>query len=184
MRIRKVLKRIINRNDNFAILCVIVLLLLSGCGGDENADLEQYVDQIKARPGLPIEPLPQPKVVPKFVYKRDKRPSPFFPVEKKEEGAGEALSPDMNRAKQPLEAYPMDSLALVGKVNIDGIIWALIESADGHVHRICSGQYMGKNYGKVVKISQKEITVEETVRIANRWRKRMVTLKLRTEGGE
>lgn len=162
-----------------AEIIFVMILVLAGCGGD-NSDLKEYVDDVKSRPGRKIEPLPEPKKYSKYKYTRDKRDSPFLKVFKKIEGVGEQYSPDINRPKQPLESYPLDSLTMVGKVKISGIDWALIESADGRVHRIRTGQYMGKNYGKVIKITPQLVLIEETYRLSDKWKKREASLKLRT----
>lgn len=164
---------------NKLLLMTLMTLIIVSCGGD-NSDLRRYINDVKARPGRAIDPLPEPKDYKKFKYTREKRESPFLKVYKKVEGVGEQYSPDINRPKQPLESYPLDSLTMVGKVRITGIDWALIESADGRVHRIKTGQYMGKNYGKVIKISPREVLIEETIRLSDKWKKREASLKLQT----
>lgn len=169
----------------FTWFACLLICLLAACGGDKKSDLDEYIDDVNARKAQSIEPLPDPKVIPKFSYRPLTRISPFLPVPpKKIESMDENFSPDVNRLKQPLESYPLDSLAMVGKVHISGVRWALIESADNHVHRIRVGQYMGKNYGRVIEIAPKRITLEETVRIANKWQKRSASLKLRIGEGE
>ena len=161
------------------LILVLMTMMLGACESD-NADLKNYIEDVKSRPGRKIEPLPEPKEYKKYRYTRENRESPFLKVYKKIEGVGEQYSPDMQRPKQPLESYPLDSLTMVGKVRIAGIDWALIESADGRVHRIRSGQYMGKNYGKVIKITPRQVLIEETYRLSDKWKKREASLKLRT----
>ncbi len=149
---------------------------LGGCGSED--DLGTYINKIKNRPTKKVEPIP--KVVPpaKFSYPENtSRRNPFKAIsaaQKKDE-----MAPNIDRPKQPLEAFPLDALKFVGTVEINRVRWGLISQPGGLVSRVKSGDYMGKNYGQIQQISKEQIRLEETVKVGGKWEKRIVNLKLR-----
>lgn len=155
------------KRTNLGIGCAGFLLLLTGCGTDDFSDLNQYIAEVKARPSGPIEPLPDVKILEPFVFKPDDLRDPFKPLEQPEQaqGAGIAigngLKPDFTRRKEELEAFPLDGLKMVGTVVRNSTIWGLIKASDGTVHRVRVGNYMGKNYGKIIHIGSDKIELIE-----------------------
>lgn len=137
-------------------------LMLSGCANNMN-DLTQKVDRILARPGGPIEPIPEMKPLPKYAYVETKERTPFSPAVTQTATKANGIAPDMNRPKEPLEMYPLDALAMKGILERNGKKYALVRDGDGVIHEIQVGNYMGMNYGKVVKITTDKITLEEIV---------------------
>lgn len=146
-------------------LCV---LLLPGCGNDDYTDLKKYIEEIKARPKGPIEQLPAVKNVEPFVFKPEGLRDPFQPLQQPEEQAAEiakanGIKPDINRRKEELEAFPLDGLKMVGTVVKDTNLWGLVKASDGTIHRVQVGNYMGKNYGKIIRILTDKIEIMEIV---------------------
>lgn len=152
----------------FAALSV-VSLGVSGCAGDKS-DLEQFVAAEKAKKPGPIEPLPQIQPYETFTYQAHDLRSPFVPDTESPQGSNETagagssgIQPDWNRNKEYLEQFPLDSLKMVGTIEIQGREFALVSDPDGAVHRIQPGNHLGQNHGKVTDISETEIRVTEIV---------------------
>ncbi|MDE1887243.1 MAG: pilus assembly protein PilP [Gammaproteobacteria bacterium] len=158
-------------------------LLLTGCG-DRMQDLEQYVAQTKALRGGPIPPLPQIKPMETFTYDEANLRSPFVPVLQNFANSGigsstRGLHPDPNRPREYLEQFPLDSLKMMGTINVKDVMYALIRDGDGVVHRVTLGNYMGQNFGKIVKISQAGLILREIVPDGQGgWTERMTTVQL------
>lgn len=156
-----------------------LLLLMSACGPVED-DLQRYIHEIKTRPSKAIEPIPEFATPQKFKYPENvERRSPFKPHAVLERQDTQA--PDVNRPKQPLEAFSLDALKFVGILKEGSTIWALISQPEGKISTVRAGDYMGKNYGKVINITENRILVQETVKIGGLWEKKMITLKLRQD---
>ncbi len=86
--------------------------------------------------------------------------------------------PDLNRPKEPLESFAMDSLNMVGVLQKGSVVWALVSTPDGNIHYVKPGDYMGRNYGKVVRITTDEINLVETVQGTGGWEQRPAVLLL------
>jgi type IV pilus assembly protein PilP len=144
-------------------LIVIAGLGLSACMHDMN-DLEQYVNQVKARKTRHIEPLPQMKPYEAFTYLPGNRRDPFVPTAPTRESASSSnLRPDMNRNKEPLEEFPLDSLQMQGTLVFSGKTYAMVKAPDGVVHRVAVGDHLGQNFGTINKIEPSEIDLTEIV---------------------
>ncbi len=92
--------------------------------------------------------------------------APFEPpvlVKRVDGGDGPQVTPDFNRAKQYLEQYPIGSLQMVGTLAQSGREYALIQDADGGVHRVRSGDYMGTDHGRIQRIEESAIELIEIV---------------------
>lgn len=141
-----------------------LLLALTACN-DGMGDLEQYVAGIKSHPAAPIEPIPEIKPYVRFIYpghEMDPFDSKILAPDKSPE-VGNSITPDVNRVPEFLEGFPLDSLRMVGTVHQGGEPWALIRIPDGAVHRVKVGNYLGKNYGKVTRVEETRVTLQEIV---------------------
>lgn len=144
---------------------------------DENSELRRYMHEVKTRPAKPIEPIPVFESLPKFVYpEEEKRRSPFKPIIAEQQE--DRLAPNIDRPKQPLEAFPLDALKFVGILKEGTTVWGLISQPGGLISRVRPGDYMGKNYGQIVRISETAIELEETIKVAGKWEKKRITLTL------
>ncbi len=151
------------RNSNL-LRCVAVAVLAaaaSGCGGG-NDDLLDYIDEVKARPGGRIEPLPQIKPYETFTYEAQSLRSPFIADSPKGRSAV-GPRPEANRPKEYLEQFPLDTLKMVGTLQRENMRYALLQTQDGMVHRVVPGNYVGQNDGRVTQVTDGEIQVEELV---------------------
>jgi type IV pilus assembly protein PilP len=167
------------------LVCAVFCALLAGCGNDDFSDLKQYIAEVKARPKGPIEPLPEVKVVEPFIFKPESLRDPFKPLEQTsaeqsvEAVAGNGIKPDTTRRKEELEAYTLDSLRMVGTVVMKSNLWGLVKSSDGTVHRVQAGNYMGKNFGKIIRILNDKIELMEIVPDKpGTWREQQASLAL------
>lgn len=155
---------------------IILSLLLFACGASDESELTRYINRIKLRPSKPIEPLPEFKALPVFQYpENDTRRSPFKPTT---EMQVDTFVPNVKRPKQALEAFPLDGLKFVGILEQSNTRWALIRDPKGLVIRIKQGEYMGQNYGEVLRINEKSILLSESVQLNGKWEKRQVTINL------
>lgn len=163
---------------------IAMTLLLAACARTDNfRDLEQFVAEAKAAPGGAIEPVPEFEEYDAFTYSAAGLRSPFeVPIRiKLQEGmnAGGNVQPDFDRAKEPLESYSIAELAMVGMVQRKGSYVALVENSLGEVHRIQRGNYLGRNHGRVVSITDTQVDLVEIVPSGDGgWMERPQTLAL------
>ena len=165
------------------LFCLSALCVyLTACGEDkvEEHPLYDYVEQVKSRNPGPVDAIPEMKTHPKHTYSAEDIRDPFKPVVKR--AAGGSIVPDQNRSKQPLEAFPLDSLRMVGILEGGQQMWALVTAADGTVYRAGIGDYLGQNYGRIVKITPEEIKIIEIVQIGEDWKHQTATMSLIEEG--
>ncbi len=147
----------------------ILILSITACQ-QEKDDLTAYVAKIKARPPSPIAPIPVLKPYEKFEYAASDLHNPFLPVVvdlpdavvEKKVIVDNGIRPDTNRLKEALEEYSLGELSLVGTLEQE-TMWALIRSPEGVIHRVQLGNYVGKNYGQILSISEAEVVLQETV---------------------
>jgi type IV pilus assembly protein PilP len=152
-----------------ACLAGSLLLGLAGCG-DRLGDLQQYANEVKARTGGHIEPLPQIKPFETYTYADQDLRSPFMPQAQLLANATQlsgvsttALHPDFNRNREYLEQFPLDGLKMVGTLTVNGTLFGLVKDSDNILHRVSIGNHMGQNYGKIVSITDSDIKLQEIV---------------------
>jgi type IV pilus assembly protein PilP len=143
------------------LLAAVLGGVLAGCSGGQD-DLLRYIDQVKAKPGGRIEPLPQVKPYETFTYVAEDQRSPFQPDRADARGTA-GYRPDASRPKEYLEQFPLDTLQMVGTLDREGSTYALLQSDDGLVHRVAPGNFVGQNDGRVVAVTEAEVKVEELV---------------------
>lgn len=143
--------------------------LLAACGQDMS-DLESYALEVKSRKSRAIDPIPQPKPYEPFLYEPAGRRDPFLPLLGSRDAAALAgpggtsgIRPDVNRAKEPLEEFPLDGVRMVGTITQKKQAFALIKAPDNVVHRVTVGDHMGQNYGKITAISETEVVLMEII---------------------
>lgn len=151
-----------------SLFAAALSLALTACSTDMS-DLETFVQQSKAVKKSRIAPLPEIKPHETFRYEAGDLRNPFEPfILKRPEPIGAAssgtgLHPVENRPREALEAFPLDSLRMVGILEQNNITWALIKATDGTIHRIKAGNYMGQNHGKISRITETQIELMEIV---------------------
>ena len=167
-----------------SIVTVSLLLLMAACTPVNNfSDLQAFTTEVRARPGGEVEPIPEFKEYEAFTYSAAGFRSPFdIPVRiKLQEGmsASENVQPDLDRRKEPLESFAIAELAMVGMVERNGHYVALVENVTGEVHRVLLGNYLGRNHGRVVAITESQLDLIEIVPSGTGgWMQRPQTLTL------
>ena len=149
----------------FSSACgLTVMLALSACSSGMS-DLEQYVTEVKGRKTRQIEPIPQIKQYEAFAYVEGERRNPFVRAEPQKDpnAPGNNIRPDPNRNPEPLEEFPLDGLRMLGTINKEKSVFALVKAPDNVVHRVTVGNHMGQNYGKIAAISESSIDLVEII---------------------
>ena len=134
---------------------------LTGCTRGK-ADLEAWVAEVKSRPAPPLDPLPVMKQFETFEYAAQHLRDPFaMPLA--DSDASNGLRPDPDRRKEVLEAFPLDSLDMVGTIGTGEGIIGLIMGPDKVTYRVRPGNYMGLNDGRVTAVLEDRIDMVELV---------------------
>ena len=150
------------------LIAMVSTLALSACAGNQD-DLNQYIAQVKARPPSPIPPIPPVRTYTPYTYEGLLGRDPFR--QSTSEGSDEVAAstnttgprPDLQRPKEYLERFELDTLQMVGTFEKASNEWALIRDPDGVVHRVAVGNYIGKNYGRVLGIQPDEVELSEFI---------------------
>jgi len=152
------------------LLALCLISLVTAC--DQGVgDLRTFVQQIKSQPPGRIEPIPEFQPYQNFEYTSHDLRDPFRlvdfrrPDENTEEIANIASGPkpNMDRVREPLEDFPLDTLRLKGTLTQDGIKWGLIFAPDNTVHRVLEGYHMGQNHGRIISVTDDKIELTEIV---------------------
>ena len=160
------------------LLIVFMVFGLSGCGGGGMDDLHAFVAETGTDMQGKIEPLPEVKVYEPFTYNAFDLPDPFKP-RKLSTGGGGGMQPDLNRPKEPLEAFSLETLKMVGVLSKNGSINAVVKTPDNAIYHVKKGNYMGQNFGLITQISESEVNLRETIQdSAGDWTERSSTLIL------
>lgn len=141
------------------------LLSLSACSQDIS-DLQTFIAQTKSSHVGSVKPLPQFKPYESFSYTAAELRDPFVAtvdLEEESDTVTSSRNPDQTRPKQPLEAFPLDTLSMVGILEQGDQLWGLIKDPQNIVHRVQVGNYMGQNEGKILKIDESAIYLVEIV---------------------
>ena len=167
----------------FSAWGLIGTLLLTGCS-DDNDQLRQWMEQQRREVKPNVTPLQAPKKFDPQPYSMAQAVDPFstqkLTVALKQEARqpNSVLSAELNRRKEPLEAYPLDSMSMVGSVNKKGQPFALLR-VDTLLYQVKVGDYLGQNYGRIGRIGETEIALREIVQdAAGEWIERPATLQL------
>lgn len=161
-------------------------LALGACGGEAHEDLRAWIKEQENMPRPRIEPLPEVKPFEVFAYNADKDGliDPFRPrkIELPKQAAGSGIRPDLNRAREPLEAYPIENLRMVGTLSQKKEIFALIKTPDNNLFRVKQGNYLGQNFGRITEIDEGSVKLKEIVQDGSGdWTERTSTLQLQDE---
>ena len=159
------------------------LVGVAGCGG-EQGELTQWMDQQKREVKSNVQPMSPPKKFNPQAYVAVNGVEPFslqkLTVALKQEARqpNSLLGGELNRRKEPLEAFPLDTVTMVGSVTKAGRPYALLR-VDRLLYQVKPGDYLGQNYGKISKISETELTLREIVQdAAGEWIERITALQL------
>ena len=151
-------------------MVLLTTLLLAGCGVNDLSYLRAYADNILSRKGSRIAELPPVEPYEVYTYASSGKVDPFEPFFKEQQStqeateiAGNGLQPNFDRNKEELENFALDSLRMLGTLELESELWAIIRSPDGTIHRTQTGNFMGHNHGKIVAIYEDSIELNEIV---------------------
>jgi len=168
-----------------ALEIITLTAFLTACSSDsDQKDLRDFMAEAKRRPQGQIDPLPAFKPYQPFAYSAMTLRSPFdrpAPVEKETKG-GRTVEPDFSREREYLEGFNVASLRMVGTFSKGGHLWALIDDGQGKVTPVTLGNYMGKNFGKIISADKTQIEIMEIVADgSNGWVERPRVIKLESK---
>jgi type IV pilus assembly protein PilP len=167
------------------LLLPVALVVLGGCSSEID-ELKQFVRESDKGLQRKIEPLPAVKPFEPFAYEGFDLPDPFkprklAPGDKKE---SDLMREQINRRKEPLEAFPLEQLKMVGTLSQGTDTYALVR-ADKTLYRVKRGNYMGQNFGLITDVTDSEIKLKEIVQdSAGDWAERQSSLPLLEEAGK
>lgn len=172
-----------------ALLAACLVSLLAGCEG-ETQELQEWMDQQRREVRPSVQPLAAPKKFDPVPYANAQQVDPFsnqkLSVALKQEARqpSSLLAAEMNRRKDPLEAFPLDSMSMVGSVSRGGTPLALLR-VDNLLYQVKPGDYLGQNFGRITRITETELALREVVQdAAGEWIERTVTLQLQERAQE
>jgi len=169
-------------------ILIFTIFLLVSCKSDMS-DLDKYFADAKNVPARQIEPLPPISSPEIFIYEAEEFRDPFSndlqlteeqnmqPITTKD-----GIGPNTNRRKEILEAYPLDSLFMVGTYLQEGSFWGLLEDPEGVIHRVSVAEHVGQNYGEITTVNEDQIIISEWLSDGlGGWTKREASIALREE---
>ena len=163
---------IVGINTRLRIALILGLVItITGCGNDGLDDLRSFVKNEHKNRKPRVEPLPEIKIPPSFAYPASDKADPFSAANLSPKSTKAKTQKSLplyllTRRKGPLEAYPLDALKMVGTLERKNEIWVVIKAPDGSMHRAKPGDYMGKNYGMITKITENKVSLIEKVQNA------------------
>jgi type IV pilus assembly protein PilP len=162
------------------VLLIISLMMITACSQNDYSDLEAFVNDSGNGLHGQIDSLPAIKPYAHFTYQAFDIPNPFLPRKGEAQNTASGIQPDLDRSKEVLESYPLESLSMVGSLQREESIFALIKSPDGALHRVKKGNYLGQNFGKIDHVSEAEVGLVEIVQgSVNEWTERASVLMLK-----
>jgi type IV pilus assembly protein PilP len=164
---------------------VLMVLTLAGCESD-SGELRAWMDETRRTTPLIKEKITEPKSFEPFRYLSSGEIDPFSVAKLRVVAAevarpGNSLRPDLTRRREPLEAYPLDNLKMVGNLTQKGATVALLQ-VDASLYQVRVGNYLGQNFGRVLRVSEDEVAVREIVQdAAGDWVERDTALRLQVQ---
>ncbi len=165
-------------------------LLLAGCGGEEHSDLKQELAQLTKDLRGRVDPLPQVKPYEPVAYRAEGEVDPFRPdrINVAQVGAaagaaggtvgGRSVDKERDRAREPLEAFPLESIQMVGTLSQNKETFALVK-AGNNLYRVKKGNYLGQNFGVITTIDDSQVNLKELVQDSGgEWVERTSSLQL------
>ena len=169
------------------VLSLLAITGLTGCVTSSEDELRQWMAEQNAQTRPSIKPISEPKLFKPELYVLGSAVEPFSSQKLtqalKRDSAqavsnGALVAPELVRRKEALEAFPLDAVTLVGNLVKEGKPVALVK-VDNLLYQVKLGNYLGQNYGRVMKIAETEVTLREIVQdAAGEWIERTATLQL------
>jgi len=177
--------RAVLRATGFAAVIAIVGVL-AGCSGSDQGELQRWMVEQRNQVRPTVPPISEPKKFTPQAYTEGVQLEPFnsqkltqaLRRESNQTVNSALIAPELARRKEALEAFPLDSMAMVGSLTRNGQPVALV-TADKLLYQVRVGNYLGLNYGRITKIGETELNLREIVQdAAGEWIERTATLQL------
>jgi type IV pilus assembly protein PilP len=170
-----------------AIATACAASLLAACGASGKQELQDWMNQQRAETKPSVQPIPEPKKFTPQAYTQEATTDPFSNLKltqalKRESASSTSnaalVAPELARRKEPLEGFPLDSMKMVGTLKKEGLPVALLR-VDNLLYQVRPGNYLGQNFGKILKVGETEMVLREIVQdAAGEWIERTATLQL------
>lgn len=167
-----------------SLVALLAVLSLSACSNAGQDDLRSWMDAEKARMKPRVQPVPPPQVFVPVQYGAAGTVEPMdvqrvtLAIANANQRAASSLQPDLDRRREPLESFPLDSIRYVGSLEQNQQRFALLR-VDRSIYQVRVGNHIGQNFGLITEISETQITLKELVQDAvGDWSERMSTLEL------
>ncbi|WP_374410171.1 pilus assembly protein PilP [Hydrogenophaga sp.] len=175
------------------ILVPLVSVSLSGCIGEDQEELTSWMQHERNSIKPDVKPIPEPTKFVPYSYGGERFVEPFSSeklasiLKSGQQVSAEKsalIGPELNRRKQPLEAFPLDAMMMVGSLNRGGKLVGLVK-VDSLLYQVTPGNYLGQNFGKILKIEENQIVLREIVQdAAGEWIERPAALQLQEESSK
>ncbi len=154
-------------------------IMLTACSSGDGDDLDQFMRDATKDVKPKVKPLPEVKPYTGMQYNADSSLADPFRARKASSKTG-TLHPNLSRPKEPMEAYPLESLKYVGMLSKSKLTYALLKTPDNSVQQVKVGNYIGQNFGRVTQITDNEIILTEIVQdeLSGDWVERVSNLTL------
>jgi type IV pilus assembly protein PilP len=169
------------------VAAVLTALVLTACGSSGQVELLQWMSEQRAQTKPQVQPIPEPKKFTPQAYMQEAATDPFSMLKltqalKRESSQASSnaalIAPELARRKEPLESYPLDTMSMVGTLIKKGQPVALVR-VDNLLYQVRPGNYLGQNYGRIVRVAETEVVLREIVQdAAGEWIERPATLQL------
>jgi type IV pilus assembly protein PilP len=166
---------------------LLIPTLLAGCGAGSEEELRIWMNEQRTQMRPRVVPISEPKKFLPELYAQSGAVDPFSREKLtqalkrdsvKPSVSSALLAPELARRKEALEAFPLDTMTMVGSLVKEGRPAALVK-VDNLLYQIRVGSYLGQNYGRVMKISETEVLLREIVQDAvGEWIERPAALQL------
>lgn len=161
--------------------------LLAGCGDSDEREVRDWMTQVQHDTRPSVKPLPEPKDFIPYAYGAKDQVDPFSPnkllteLAKSAEASNNPNKPDLQRPRELLETFPLDTMRMVGTMEKGGTSYALIQ-IDRSLYQIKPGQRIGQNFGIVTRVGDDAVNIREVVQdAAGEWTERMAKLELQSK---
>ena len=166
--VRESLKSSSMRRCKLIVFAIASSFFLGACAEMDMSDLERFISDVKSRKPVQIEPLPEIKTFESFYYQAQELRDPFTAAvaeiaEQLAPSVGGGLQPDSTRRREPLENFSLQELRMVAMMTLEDRTWAAVVGPDGTVHRLQVGNYIGRNHGQVLRITETSVEMTEIV---------------------
>jgi type IV pilus assembly protein PilP len=170
---------LLNSTQYKLVLVVGLSSILIACGSGSGDDLDAFMASAGNDMSKSVEPLPEVLPYIPLQYNADGTLTDPFRA-RKATSKSSALQPNMNRPKEPLEAYPLESLKYVGMLSKNKLTYALVKTPDNTVQQVTKGNYLGPNFGLVTAINENAIDIKEIIQddLSGDWVERNASINL------